>query len=56
MRDWRAWLLFLGAALIVLALAYQFSPPMQIVVGERSADPYIQGFHFREQTGFGRYH
>jgi hypothetical protein len=55
MKNWRAWLLFLAGTLAVVALGYQFAAPIQIVVGTRSADPFIEGFSFREQAPFGSF-
>jgi hypothetical protein len=48
-------LLFLGLALVVITLAYQSKGPIQIAVGERSADPFVAGFSFRERAPFGTF-
>jgi hypothetical protein len=55
MRNWRAWLLFVAGTFAVVALGYQFAAPIQIAVGTRSADPFIEGFSFREQASFGSF-
>jgi hypothetical protein len=55
MKSWRAWLAFLAGTLCVVALGYQFAAPMQIAVGTRSADPFVEGFSFREQAPFGSF-
>jgi Gpi18-like mannosyltransferase len=47
--------LICGAVLLAVILAYQFRLPMEIKVGERSADPFVNGFSFREQAPFGAF-
>ena len=55
MKNLYRWGLVCGAALVVITLAYQFRAPMQIAVGERSADPFVQGFSFRERAPAGTF-
>ena len=47
--------LICAAMLVAITLAYQFRPPLRIAVGERSADPFVRGFSFREQAPFGTF-
>jgi hypothetical protein len=53
--ELRRSLLFLSLALLVITLAYQSKAPIQIAVGERSADPFVEGFSFRERAPFGTF-
>ncbi len=55
MTKLRSWLLFLGASLVAIVLAYQSSTPIEVQVGQQSAEPFIAGFSFREQAGFGSF-
>jgi Gpi18-like mannosyltransferase len=41
--------------LVALAIAYQFQGPARIAVGEKSADPFVEGFSFRESGPFGTF-
>jgi hypothetical protein len=55
LRNPLFWFLFVGASLAAIILAYQSTTPIQILVGQRSADPFIVGFSFREQAGVGAF-
>jgi hypothetical protein len=51
--GWTVW--FWAIALAVLTFAYQFNAPVRIAVGEKSADPFVQGLSFRESAPFGMF-
>jgi hypothetical protein len=55
MRHGRAALLFLAVAVVAVSLAYQSRRPVEIAVGEAGANPFVEGFSFREQAGLGSY-
>lgn len=53
--SWRIELLLLGLALIAVVLAYQLKGPSCIHLGNRSANPFVEGFSFREGADTGTY-
>ena len=53
LRKLGASLLLLGIATLLLTLAYQAKAPIRVLVGERGADSFVEGFSFREDAPFG---
>ena len=53
MKRWWPWLFLVVGVFVGVAVAYQFRCPAEIVLGEQSADPFIEGFYFRERAEFG---
>jgi hypothetical protein len=49
----RACLYLALATLIIVAIAYQFTPPVTVDVGSGSDSPFVQGFSFREKMADG---